>query len=51
MRLEMLAFNYKVYEECRLSGPKGLNRLLELRAQKESLKGQFQTVDLVQKAK
>ena len=39
VKLEMLAFNHKVYEEYRSSDLKSLNRLLELRAQKESLKG------------
>ena len=32
VNLEMLAFNYRVYEECKSSGLKSLNRLSELQA-------------------
>ena len=38
VKLEKLAFNYRVYEECKSSALKSLNRLLGLRAQKESFK-------------
>ena len=51
MKLETLVFNYKVYEEHRSSSLQRLNRLFDLRAQKENLKCQFQTVDLGQKTK
>lgn len=37
VKLETLVCNYKVYEECRFSILKSLNRLTELQAQKEDL--------------
>ena len=51
VKLETLAFNYKVYEECMSSNLKSLNRLSELRSQKDNLRDQFHTVDLNQKTK
>lgn len=51
VKLEMLAFNYKVYKEHRSFRLKSLNRLSKLRSQKDNLREQFHTVDLNQKMK
>ena len=37
MKLEMLAFNYKMYEECRFSNLKNLNGLSKLRHRRKAL--------------
>ena len=51
MKMEILAFNYKVYKEYRSSVVKNLNQLSKLRSQKDNLKDQFHIMDLKQKVK
>ena len=51
MKLEMLSFNQMMYETRKSAILRNLNRLAELRVQKDSFKAQFQAINANQKAK